>query len=310
MDLPLQSWRPLNLGLGRKGTSLAVQGSPPSADPVLEGSRGHNCPGVPEGGAASRGRGPGPSGASSPIKCTRGRGPGSHWFIPPGTTRSGAERSRGGGPHLKPRHWEAAESHHGCQVHSQDLARLAPRFCQAALDPHVADYADGGQGGQRRGGRSPTLLQGAVPGAGPGGRGLAGAAVLAGQRRRGRHLPLADRDCPGSVAPPPGSWPARLDAGLGELVPPRVHHLLLRRLQRGPSCSARGSSPGGRGQGLPGPAPPPLHAAQDVRPLGAARACQVSPPPQPGPDEFPTMKPNQAAGCESYTAVARRPGAL
>ena len=62
----------------------------------------------------------------------------------------------------------------------------------------------------------------------------------------------------------------------GGLVPPHVHHLLLRCLQRGLSCSARGSSLGGQGQGLPGPALLPLHEAQDVRPLRAAPALARS----------------------------------
>lgn len=63
MDLPLQSWRRLNPGLEEKGPLLRIQRPPPSADPVPGGSRGHTCPRVPDGGAASRGAGPGtPSG--------------------------------------------------------------------------------------------------------------------------------------------------------------------------------------------------------------------------------------------------------
>lgn len=230
--------------------------------------------------------------------------------------------------------------------------RLTPRRRQAALAPHVVADADGGEGGQRRGGRPPDLLQGAAPEAGLGRRGLGGAALPGVRRRRRRRgLPPAGGGRPGSAAPPPGrrarGRPARRAAGgkgsrgvgdqgpagrvavdvlaaqdmRGELVleaaeeapelrirahelraawheqlegvaqrlgavgqrelRPRVHHLLLPRLQRGPSSRPKADAPGGRGPGGRGPAPPPLHAAPHRRPLGAARARRVPPPPSP-----------------------------
>lgn len=231
------------------------------------------------------------------------------------------------------------------------MARPAPRSRQAALAPHVAADADGGEGGQRRGGRPPDLLQRAAPEAGLRSRGLCGAALLEGRRRRRRGLPPADGGRPGSAAPPSGRGalgrPARLATGgrvywgvgdqspaggvavdvlaaqdvRGELVleaaeeapelrvrahelrtarheqlegvaqrlgavgqrqlRPRVHDLLLPRLQPGPSSRSKAAAPGGRGRGRRGPAPLPLHAAPHRRPLGAARARRVPPPPSP-----------------------------
>lgn len=58
MDLPLQSWRRLHLG-----PLLRTPRPPPSAAPEPGDGGAHTCPGGPDGGAASRGAGPGtPSG--------------------------------------------------------------------------------------------------------------------------------------------------------------------------------------------------------------------------------------------------------
>lgn len=62
-DLPLQSWRRLNLGLGRRGTSPASLAASSLRRPSAGRQQRAHLPGVPNGGAASRGAGPGtPSG--------------------------------------------------------------------------------------------------------------------------------------------------------------------------------------------------------------------------------------------------------
>lgn len=43
-DLPLRSWRRLNLGSGRKGPPLRIQLSPPSAGRVREAAEGTPAP--------------------------------------------------------------------------------------------------------------------------------------------------------------------------------------------------------------------------------------------------------------------------
>jgi hypothetical protein len=240
-------------------------------------------------------------------------------------------------------HREAAQPHHRVQVHSQHLARPAPRHRQAALAPHVVADADGREAGQRRGGRPPDLLQGAAPEAGCGRPGLRG--------RSGGARPTGVRGSPSSTAPPPGrcarARPARGAAvgrrGVGHQCPargvavdvlaaqdvrgelvleaaeeapelrfrahelraagheelegvaqrlrasgqrqlrPRVHHLLLQRLQPGPSFRSVAAAPGS-----PGPAPPPLHAASHQRPLGTARR----PCPRPARRRSPVLAPS------------------
>lgn len=187
----------------------------------------------------------------------------------------------------RPGHGEAAEPHHGFQVHSQDLACPAPRRRQAALAPHVAADANGGKGGQRRGGRPPDLLQGAAPEAGPGRRGLGRAALLGGrqrrQRRRWRGLPPAGGGRPGSAAPPPG-----------------------RRTRCWPACPAAGSG-GSRGVGDQGPAggvAVDVLAAQDMRGELVLKAAEEAPELRVRAHEL------RAAGHEQLEGVAQRLGAV